>query len=164
MAYKFFTVPIHDSGGAESEMNTFLRSHRVLCVDRRWVDQGATSFWSFCVDYLDGAAPGAPVRGRVDYRERLSPADFGVYVELRKLRKAISEEDGVPVFMLFTNEQLAKMAETRATSQAAMEKIDGVARAPGAEQTLRRTEPTASLSRRRKCGAGKTSPSAARCW
>ena len=31
----------------------FLRSHRVLAVDRRWVEQGSESFWSFCVDYLE---------------------------------------------------------------------------------------------------------------
>ena len=64
MAFKFFTVPIQDSGSAEAEINGFLRSHRVLSVDRRWVEQGPSSFWSFCIDYLEpasgGSGPGRP--------------------------------------------------------------------------------------------------------
>ena len=39
MALKFFTVPIQNSGPAEEELNAFLNSHKVLSVDRRWVDR-----------------------------------------------------------------------------------------------------------------------------
>jgi hypothetical protein len=35
MAYRFFQVPIRDSGVAGEELNRFLRGHRVLSVDRR---------------------------------------------------------------------------------------------------------------------------------
>ncbi len=45
MAYQLFQVPVRDSGVAEEELNRFLRGHRILSVDRRWVDQGAGSFW-----------------------------------------------------------------------------------------------------------------------
>ena len=45
---------------ASAELNGFLRSHRVLSVDRRWVDQGTESFWSFCVDYLETGGGSAP--------------------------------------------------------------------------------------------------------
>ncbi len=56
MAYRFFQVPVRDSGAAEEELNRFLRGHRVLSVDRRWVDLGTESYWSFCVDYLETAS------------------------------------------------------------------------------------------------------------
>lgn len=64
-------------------------------MERRWVDQGESSFWAFCVDYLEpsGApAPSAPrdrdgqLRNKVDYRERLSPEDFAVFARHRDLR------------------------------------------------------------------------------
>ena len=58
MSFKFFTVSIQDDGTAAAELNGFLRSHRVLSVDRRWVEQGASSFWSFCIDYLEHATGG----------------------------------------------------------------------------------------------------------
>jgi hypothetical protein len=53
MAYRVFTLPVHDPGAAETELNGFLASHRVLSVDRRFVEEGERSFWTFCVDFVD---------------------------------------------------------------------------------------------------------------
>lgn len=53
MPYQFFLIPVRQADEAAAAMNQFLSTRRVLSVDRRWVDQGADSFWSFCVDYLD---------------------------------------------------------------------------------------------------------------
>jgi hypothetical protein len=53
MAYRVFTLSVHDPGAAEHELNGFLASHRVLSVDRRFVEEGERSFWSFCVDFVD---------------------------------------------------------------------------------------------------------------
>jgi len=44
MGLRFFTIPIQDSAGPEAELNGFLSSHKVLAVERRWVDQGINSF------------------------------------------------------------------------------------------------------------------------
>lgn len=46
MAFGFFTVPIQNSASAQEERTAFLRSHKILSVDRRWVEQGASSFWT----------------------------------------------------------------------------------------------------------------------
>jgi len=45
-------VPPDDDGSAITELNGFVRSHKVLSADRRWVDVGTESLWSFCVDLL----------------------------------------------------------------------------------------------------------------
>ena len=123
MAFKFFTVPIQNSEAAEAELNGFLGSHKILSVDRRWVDQGSASFWSFCVDYLDSAGAGAPGqprgRGKIDYREVLSPEDFAVFAKLRDLRKEIGQAEAVPVYTIFTNEQLAQMVQKRTRTKGA---------------------------------------------
>ena len=131
MAYKFFTIPIHDCGEAEAELNRFLSSYKILSVDRRWVDQGAASFWSFCVDYLskpqgDSGASPQSMRGKIDYRETLKPEDFAVFANLRDWRKTVSQEEAVPVYTIFTNEQLAQMVLTRARTKAALEAIAGI--------------------------------------
>jgi hypothetical protein len=93
MAFRLFQVPVRDSEAAEEELNRFLRGHRVLSVDRRWVDLGTESFWSFCVDYLESAQssasvarPGGETRAKVDYREVLNPEQFGAFVKLQELR------------------------------------------------------------------------------
>jgi hypothetical protein len=132
MAFKFFTVPIQDDGTAAAELNGFLRSHRVLSVDRRWVEQGA-SFWCFCIDYLEpssgGTGPGraGPVpRGKVDYKDVLSAEEFAVFARLREVRKQISASEAVPVYTISTNEELAHMVQAKAPHRAALEKIAGV--------------------------------------
>ena len=132
MAYRFFTIPIQSLEVGEAELNGFLRNHKILSVDRRWVEQGSSSFWSFCVDYLDGASNGAVsgkpgnLRGKVDYKDVLSPEEFAVFARLRDLRKEIAQAEAVPVYTIFTNEQLAQMVQTKATSKSALEKIAGV--------------------------------------
>ena len=136
MAYRFFQIPVRDGGAASEELNRFLRGHRVLSVDRRWVDLGTESYWSFCVDYLEPASasgssgrPKGDARGRVDYREVLNPEQFASFVKLRALRQAISKEDAVPVYVIFTNEQLAAMVQKGAASKADLGRIDGVGEA-----------------------------------
>jgi hypothetical protein len=53
MIYRVFTLPVHDPGAAETALNGFLASHRVLSVDRRFALEGERSFWTFCVDFVD---------------------------------------------------------------------------------------------------------------
>ena len=79
MQLKLFTIPIKNVSEAEAEMNVFLRGHRVLAVKKEFVPDGENSFWSFCVEYLDGtaAATGGRTVGsrapKVDYKEVLKP-------------------------------------------------------------------------------------------
>ncbi len=133
MAYRFFVVSVKDDGTAATELNGFLRSRRVLAVDRRWVEQGSESYWSFCVDYLESGGGGSSPpfksgagRGKVDYREVLNPEDFSVFARLRQVRKELAQAESVPVYAVFTNEQLAQMVQGRMTTRAALEKIAGV--------------------------------------
>ncbi len=106
MPFRFFCVPVRDEGTATSELNVFLHSHRVLAVDRRWVDLGTESFWSLCIDCLESssaetkAGRGSKPRGK-DYKEILSPEDFAFFAKLRDLRKEIAQAEAVPVYTLY---------------------------------------------------------------
>jgi hypothetical protein len=113
-------IPVRNAEWAERELNDFVESHRVLAVDRRWVDQGENSFWTVWVDYLEpgSGATGTRSKRSVDYREVLSPEDFEVFAKLRVLRKEISGEDGVALYNVFTNEQLAQIVQSRAEAYA----------------------------------------------
>lgn len=134
MAYAFFRVPAAPEPGAVEELNRFLGSHSVLAVHREWVSAGDDSFWAFCVQYGEtgSAAGGSSKRGappKIDYKEILTDAQFALYVKLRELRKQLAERDGVPVFAVFTNEQLAEMTKGPARSAAELKKIPGVGEA-----------------------------------
>lgn len=135
MPLRFFTIPIQDSGEAEAQLNAFLGSHRVLGVDRRWVEQGSQSFWSFCVDFLPPGskprmeAPRFGTKERIDYKEKLTPEQFQVFASLRDLRKEIAQAEAVPMYTVFTNEQLARMVTEKVRTKSALEKIEGIGEA-----------------------------------
>jgi len=100
MSLKFFTIPIQDLASSEGELNSFMANHRVLSVDRHFVDHGASSFWTVCVDFLDGqpatSSDSRTRRAKVDYRDLLDPEEFTVFAKLRDLRKEISQEGRSP--------------------------------------------------------------------
>jgi len=110
MQLKPFVLPIKDFAASEMEMNAFLRSHRVLTVNREFVADGENSFWCFNIEYLDGPKGAVNRSGgkapKVDYREILEPKEFEVFSRLRDWRKSTAEKKGIPVYSVMTNEQL----------------------------------------------------------
>ena len=133
MQLKLFIVPVKNLSLPEGEMNAFLRSHRVLAVRKEFVADGENSFWTFCVEYLESAPAGqAPAGGKlpkVDYKEVLKPEEFEVFSRLRDWRKGVAEAEGVPVYVVFTNEQLAEMVKKKVSTKTALKEIEGVGEA-----------------------------------
>jgi superfamily II DNA helicase RecQ len=133
MAFRFFTIPIYSPDEPSRELNEFLRSRRIIKVDRQWVPEA--SLWSLCVEFLDGASAtscegrSTSSREKIDYKEVLSPEDFAIFAKLRDMRKVLAQTDAVPVYSIFTNEQLARMVTSKATTRAALGKIEGVGEA-----------------------------------
>ena len=127
MQLKTFTISLHDDG-AEADVNAFLRQHRVLSIDRHFVEDGANSLWAICISYIDPSnRPAAnSKKAKIDYREVLSETDFALYARLRDLRKSIAEQEGVPPYALFTNEQLATIVQNKVNSKTALKDVPGV--------------------------------------
>lgn len=132
----FFTIPVLDAEAAQDVLNQFLVRHRVVALEKQWLAAGIDSHWAVCVTVAAGQAPlpqalklpsskGARV-DKVDYREILHPDDFAVFAKLRALRLSMSTLEGVPPYVLFTNEQLAEMARQRPANVEALRRIDGV--------------------------------------
>jgi len=132
MQLKFFTIPIHHNQQAVAELNQFLAQQRIVSVDRALVADGANSAWAICVAHEpagDGSAvPAAPAmkKGKIDYREVLAEADFRVYAELRELRKKFAEQQGIPTYAVFKNDQMAQMVTRRVTTLAGLMALHGV--------------------------------------
>lgn len=133
MPYKTFVIPVRDPSSSEAELNDFLRSHRILTTERRWVDMGMDSYWCILVDYLEGSPPkganSASTKRRIDYREVLNEEDFSVFAQLRNLRKTMATEDDVALYNVFTNEQLAQIVQGRVRTKADLQRIDGIGQA-----------------------------------
>ena len=105
-------MPVGDSGGALQEMNSFLRSNKVLEVENNLVSNENGAYWCFCVRYIERsfAAEGGDQKGvaKVDYKKVLDEATFQKFSSLREIRKKVSADEGLSAFIIFTDEELAR--------------------------------------------------------
>ena len=135
MPFRIFLIPVLYSDEATEELNAFIAGHRVAHIERKWIDQGTQSAYVFCVEYVlasptrDGNPRSQLSRNRIDYKTILSPNEFTIFSLLRELRKELSQQEGVPVFALFSNEQLAQMVQRRCSSKADLLGIEGIGEA-----------------------------------
>jgi len=95
-------------------------------VTKEFVPNAENSLWTILVEYLVDNPTDTQKRGKVDYRDVLTEEQFAIFSQLRSIRKAIAEEKGIPVYTVFTNEQLASIATKRPESRAALGAISGI--------------------------------------
>lgn len=133
MKFQFFSIAAQMPEHEQEALNTFCAGHRVVAVEKNFVSHGTESFWSVCVTYHEGSdkpsSSSSSKRDRVDYREVLNEHDFALYAQLRDLRKSMAEQEGVPTYALFTNEQLANMVRQQVMTITALAEINGVGKA-----------------------------------
>ena len=114
--------------GQPDDLNQFLASHRVANVNQYLADTGGGATLMFVVEVVRGGSPNRDRESgpRVDYKEVLSPSDFAIYSQLRSLRKSVAEAEGLPLFAVFSNAQLAAMAQKRPASEPELQAIEGL--------------------------------------
>lgn len=129
MQIKVFQVPFWSDSAEEAELNKFLRGQRVLSIEKQFVAAGGNSHWCFCVEYLAGSGPSKQSgegKKKIDYREVLSDAAFARFSRFRKIRKQLAEQEGIPAYAVFTNAELAAMAQPAELTIEALKKLDGI--------------------------------------
>ena len=126
----FFISPFGEKSVTD-ELNAFLRSHRIVNVEKRLIDGERGTGWLFLVEYgtEGGKNTSSSPAQRIDYREVLNSAEYALYDKLRSLRKEISEKAGIPVYAVFTNEQLAAMVKKPPKTAKDLLSISGVGEA-----------------------------------
>ena len=127
MQIKIISVPVRHGEQENEELNRFLRGHRILKVDKELVQEGGMACWTFCIEYIEPSKKAPPTKKvRVDYKEVLSPEVFERFSVLRKRRKKIAEKEGIPAYAVFTDKELAKLAEIEELDISKMKKVDGI--------------------------------------
>lgn len=123
----FFVSPFSEPS-SHAELNNFLKSHRIINVEKRLIDGERGTGWVFLVEYSDneGAKPSYTMSAKVDWRDVLNPSQFAVYDLLRKKRKEIGERTKIPLYGILSNEQLALMAQNPPKKKEDFIKIKGV--------------------------------------
>jgi superfamily II DNA helicase RecQ len=128
LQYAPFLLPLWPDSPEQEALNRFIRGHRLVQTRKELVSVDGQSHWAILVEYLDDAAkPGVePVKSKVDYKELLSPEDFTLFSKLRDIRKKLAEENGLPVYAVCTNEQLAEIAKRKPKTITACMEIEGI--------------------------------------
>lgn len=123
----FFVSPFSEPS-SHAELNNFLKSRRIINVEKRLIDGERGTGWVFLVEYSDneGAKPSYTMSAKVDWRDVLNPSQFAVYDLLRKKRKKIGEKTKIPLYGILSNEQLALMAQNPPKTKEEFIKIKGV--------------------------------------
>ena len=108
----FFVSPFSEPS-SHAELNNFLKSHRIINVEKRLIDGERGTGWVFLVEYsdIDGSKAGYTMSSKIDWRDVLTPSQFAVYDLLRKRRKEISDKTKIPLYGILSNEQLALMSQ-----------------------------------------------------
>ena len=127
MAFKFFKISPDDTS-AQEELNQFLRNENMILTKTKEFYEG---IWYFTIEYIPNtytpAKPDSVKKGKEikDYAEILPPEQFKIYSKLRDYRSILAQERSCPVYVIFTNEQLAELATGGAISLEAMKKLKG---------------------------------------
>jgi len=108
----FFVSPFGEKSVTD-ELNVFLRSHRIINIEKKLIDGERGTGWVFIVEYgSDGGNKNASnASQRIDYREVLNADEYALFDKLRNLRKELADKSGIPVYAVFTNDQLASMVK-----------------------------------------------------
>jgi superfamily II DNA helicase RecQ len=125
----FFVSPFGEKSVTD-ELNVFLRSHRIINVEKRLIDGERSTGWVILVEYANADSKNSSSSTqRIDYREALSPSEYAFFDQLRTLRKELSEKAGIPVYAVFTNDQLASMVKNPPKNIKDLLSINGVGEA-----------------------------------
>ena len=122
-------LPIYPDSPEQETLNRFLKSRRIVQTLKKLVSSESASHWAILVEYLDSPKTNSSeqqIKNKVDYKDILNAADFSLFSKLREVRKKLAEENGLPVYAVSTNEQLAEIAKRKPTNLTEFMKIDGI--------------------------------------
>jgi superfamily II DNA helicase RecQ len=121
MQIKFFTIPIVGGEALIEDLNVFLRSKKILQIDQQLVQGSGSALWCFSIRYIDTA-----VKEKTDYRAVLEPVVFERFSKLRAVRKRLAEQEGIPAYSVFTDEELAALAKFEVLTSTNMKSVEGI--------------------------------------
>ena len=129
LQYASFLLPLYSGSVEQDEMNRFLRGRRIVQTRKELIASENVSSWAILVEYLDSQEKNTgeqQAKSKIDYKEILSAGDFSLFSKLREVRKKLAEENGLPVYAVCTNEQLAEIAKRKPKNLTECMKIEGI--------------------------------------
>ena len=131
MRFRLFQYPL-PADPELADLNAFLAGRKVATVSHHVAAQAGGAVLVFVVETVGNTGASATATAatpKIDYREQLTEDEFGLFSALRLERRRVAESEGIPVYAVFSNAQLAEMVRRRVMTTAAIGEIDGVGKA-----------------------------------
>lgn len=120
MDFRIFTLPFDpiSEGFSDEIVTQFCLNKKVYSVQSQFFVHEGRPFWSVAVQYE------TLVKGEEKVRD-LDEAQQQLYTRLREWRKKQGEKEGMPVFIIATNQHLVSMVRLKVQSLEGFKQIKG---------------------------------------
>jgi ATP-dependent DNA helicase RecQ len=131
---KVFTLKFENSieGFDDSALSNFLPGKDLVRWECRFFRHVNELYWTVIVEYKVISAGGESLKVKKGakrdekYKDLLSKDDWPLFNHLRDWRAEKAKKEGVPLYIIFNNLQLAKITAARASSLNALQQIEGI--------------------------------------
>lgn len=132
MRLKVFDLRLDEEGRLDdADMAAFLEDKEVLEASEHFFVHEHRPRFVVMVRYREskvvvGKREASDTKGRKDWRTTLSEEEQVLYDRLRIWRKIRAREEGVPPYLIFSNEQMAEIVRAKPQSEADLQQIEGL--------------------------------------
>ncbi len=128
MQIKMYSIPVMGGELLMEEMNVCLRTKKVLEVEKRFSGPKKAGRWSFCISYLEDmpTVSSDKERPKIDYKQVLDEASYNWFSKMKEIRKQLANDDGIPAYAVFTDEELSNIAKIEDVTLQKIKKIKGI--------------------------------------
>ena len=136
MLVKIFSLSFNSINGGfdDGVLRDFIKDVEVLSIENHFFVRNEVPYLALIVKYFPHR-PEIQTKENKDlskskpeeaWKQTLSESDMGLFNLLRDWRHQRAKKDGVPPYVIFTNNQLAQVVKTRPQSLAELTQIDGI--------------------------------------
>lgn len=110
------------------DMNSFLRSHKIIDVKKELIVQNDIYYWSFLITYIGDniVSNDFEKKEKIDYKNVLEAEQFNRFAKMRTVRKQLSLQFAAPAYAIFTDAELAELAKLDELTLSVMQKVNGI--------------------------------------
>jgi superfamily II DNA helicase RecQ len=111
-------------------LSDFMKNIVVVSAQEHFFSVGSKQYLTLVLRYeLSDVQIEQRKKPNIDYKIELSEADAGIFNLLKLWRARSAKSEGVPPYIIFSNKQLAQIANLKPQSLTDLSKIDGVGEA-----------------------------------
>ena len=119
--FRIITLPFSskEAGFSVKELNDFVRNKTGVKYQAELLKRGTHYYWSVFIFYEEELTDKPDLSFKYDYEQLM-------YAELKKWRNARAEKEGIPPYIIFTNNQLRAIIIAKCKTKESLRNIEGI--------------------------------------